>query len=298
MRFVFIVNAQAGKGKCKDKWAQFFEATKSAIRDFNVYYTSKAGEAEILARIEVEKKLENEELVVVAVGGDGTANEVLNGVAGSEVIIGILPFGTGNDLAKGLGISSNLEDLIDLYKKNTGTVLKLNVAKMNERYFANSAGVGFDGLAADYANRHPLTKNMGKLGYILSALKLVGRFSPKTFSVSIDQESYHFSKVWLLAIGNGPYYGGGMKICPNALVDDDLLDLCVVSNLTKTKFFQLFPSVYKGTHIKEKKSVSLYRGQIIEIRADSQQIAHADGEFIESQVIKIQLCPFKQAYLV
>jgi diacylglycerol kinase (ATP) len=298
MRFVFIVNRQAGKGKCKKKWSRFFEATRSSIGDHDVYYTSKAGEAEGLARKEVEKKTEKEELAVVAVGGDGTASEVLNGVAGSEVTIGILPFGTGNDLAKGLGISSNLRSLIDIYKKNTHSILKINVAKMNERYFASSAGVGFDGLVADYANRRALMKHMGKLGYLLSALKLVGRFSPKTFSVLIDEESYHFSQAWLLAIGNGPYYGGGMKICPNAQLDDDLLDLCVVSNLSKLKFFQLFPSVYKGSHIKQKKSVTLLRGQTIEIHADSSQSAHADGEFIQSQVIKIQLCPFKQAYLI
>ena len=298
MKFVFIVNTEAGNGKCKEKWADFWSATKSSISNSDIHYTTMAGEAEEFARVEAAKKEGDQEVAIVAVGGDGTANEVLNGVAGSGVIIGILPFGTGNDLAKGLGIPSNLDGLIEQYKRSTLSLLKINVGKLNGRYFASSAGVGFDGLVADYANRRPLMKKLGKLGYFLSALRLVGRFSPQTFSVSVDESAYTFSQAWLLAIGNGPYYGGGMKICPDAKLDDNLLDLCVVSHLPKLKFFQLFPSVYKGTHIKEKNSVTLLRGQTIEIRVESIQIAHADGEFIQSQVIKIQLCPFKQAYLV
>lgn len=298
MRFVFIVNEKAGKGTCKGKWTAFIEAAKGCLGDYKVHYTTKAGEAEVLARNEVEQRRESEALAIVSVGGDGTANEVLNGVAGSDVIIGILPFGTGNDLAKSLGISSNLNALINRYKNRTNSIIKINVGKMNERFFACSAGVGFDGLVANYANRSPLMKNMGKVGYLLSALKLAGRFSPITFSVSIDNETYQFPQSWLLAIGNGPYYGGGMKICPNALLDDNLLDICIVSNLSKPRFFQLFPSVFKGTHIKEEKSVTLLRGQSLEIRADSSQIAHADGEFIQSPVINIQLCSFNQAYLI
>lgn len=290
----FIVNPSAGHGKCERRWLELQKKIDGRY-PFDVIYTKQRGEAESVARNACERGVKR----IFIVGGDGTINEVINGVKDSPVELGVIPFGTGNDLAKTLDITSKIDVLENmLLHPEQWQTKALNVAEINDRLFVNACGIGFDGRVAKNVNDNRLMKQLGALGYFIGAMTTLFSFSPMKIDLSIDGEEYSIENGWMLAVGNGPYYGGGMMICPSASMEDDFLDLCIVANLTKPKLLRFLPMVYSGKHTRLTEYVTFRKGKNITINCHGEGISHADGELIESTQLDIKLCCYKIKWLV
>ncbi|WAH37505.1 diacylglycerol/lipid kinase family protein [Alicyclobacillus dauci] len=293
MKMTYILNPSAGNGKCGRRWEAFERNLKNSLGSdsYEVHCTSRPGEAKKFSNLAVLSGCKQ----IIVVGGDGTVNEVVNGVIGSDVSIGILPFGTGNDLARSLGIPKSDDQLLNLLCKPKE--LDLNVAHINERYFVMAAGLGFDGLVANYINSHFNIKKLGAFGYFCSALKILATFKPFEVQVSVDGYPLQIFNTWMLATGNCPYYGGGMRLFPTAQCNDDLLDICVVSNLEKLKFLQVFPTVYSGRHVELQQYITMMRGKSIEIKTSESMVAHADGELMITSALRINVSEYRLRFL-
>lgn len=288
IRTLFVVNPVAGRNACAARWRRFEEGLRrSADFPFEVHITARPSDAERVIREAANAGIRR----VVVAGGDGTVNEAVNGVLSCAPewggSLGILPFGTGNDLARSLSIPRRDKDLLSMLCRPTET--GVNVGRVNGRAFVLAAGIGFDARVADDVNRHTGLKQTGKIGYALSAMRMLQSFQPTALRIEVDGEPIITGDLWLLAAGNCPYYAGGMKMFPNAVYDDDLLDVCIVSNLDRLHFLQLFPFVYAGKHVGWEKYVRMVRGREIRIESDQNVMAHADGEVFPTTSLQIQM---------
>jgi len=286
---LFIVNPSAGHGKCGKRWQKLYRHINFQC-PYDIYYTKTPGEAEKEAKRAADLGVKT----IIAVGGDGTINEVINGIGEANIPIGILPLGTGNDLAKAVGISSKMRDIELMLKHFQSLKLReVNVGKINDRLFMMAGGIGFDGNVAKIVNDNSFLKSLGSLGYVFGVWAALRSFSPMKIKLKVDNQDIQVNNGWLLAIGNGPYYGGGMKICPYADMNDDLFDLCIVSELSKWQLFRLLPKVYSGKHVTLTQYVTFLKGKNISIHCDGNAVAHADGELIDSSFLDIKLCDYK-----
>lgn len=284
MKTLLIVNEYAGKGKTKKRWPKLQRYLQNYGLQYDVHFTSKPKEAVEIAR----QAAENHYSRVIAVGGDGTVNEVVNGIAGRNTIFGVLPTGTGNDLARMLDIPRKLDLAVRrLWNQNEK---QIDLMELNGMYIAGAIGIGFDGAIAEDINRASWKKRAGTLGYVLSMLKLLVTFQPFRLDLEIDNRTILFRKCWLVAVGNSKFYGGGMKICPDAVHDDGWLDVCVVHSMSRMELLKLFPSVFSGKHIFHPHVLCL-RGKAVEVLTDPIVPIHGDGEMIGKTPGKIRIHP-------
>ncbi len=286
MNTLFIVNPSAGRGKCFRIWTRFEEVLQEkATFPYAVRLTRNKGDAEKFSVTAVQEGFER----IISVGGDGTINEVINGVATANVQLGILPFGTGNDFAHALYLTKNFQQIMKMLI--SPAITPIDLVKINEHYFINAAGIGIDGNVVQYINNHPSIKKIGKFGYILSAFQTLMQYHPVQLNVTIDDERSVLSNVWILAIANGPYFGGGMKICPGASLSDGWLDLCIIQNLTKPRFLQLFPLVFTGRHVQLKNYVTMRKAKKVTFDIPPHMLMQMDGEMMDSPSVTIEVIP-------
>ncbi|WLD93873.1 diacylglycerol kinase family protein [Alkalihalobacillus sp. AL-G] len=291
----FIINERSGNGRGAKVW----EKVESFLKDRNIPYcfriTEKAGHGtQLVHEMLGEKNLK----AIVAVGGDGTVNEVINGLIGSDKPLGILPSGSGNDLCRALNIPLNWKGALQrVLECNIRTIDLGEVTCRNDkpRFFTTVTGIGFDGQVAQTTNesfyKGILNKfQMGKAVYILSVFKVLMNFKPSNIELSIDDNRKYVSNVWLVAVANSSFYGGGMKISPQAKIDDGWLDVCIVQNLSKWGLIKLFPYVYQGKHIHHP-SVTTFRCKTIDIQSDVPFTFHTDGEIIGQTPLLIRTNP-------
>ena len=213
---------------------------------------------------------------LVAVGGDGMIHLALQCVAGTSTPLGAVPAGTGNDFATLLGLP--IHDPVaaaDVIVE--GVVRSVDAARLSYgdegRWFAGVMSSGFDSAVNERANRMRWPK--GKSRYNLAIVAELGVFSPLPFTVTVDGETFE-REAMLVAVGNGVSYGGGMKVCPGAEIDDGLLHVTVLGKVSKPEFLRVFPRVYKGTHITHP-AVEVLVGREIRLSAPG-AISYADGE--------------------
>ncbi|WP_051569172.1 diacylglycerol/lipid kinase family protein [Alkaliphilus transvaalensis] len=271
--YLFVINPVAGNHKIKKYIKEIENKLIDSGISYKLEYTSRKGSvAEILNKVD-EKPQE----IVVAVGGDGTVNEVINCLVGSDKTLGIIPCGTGNDLAKSLNIPLNPLDALDLLLAEEA--VSVDLGNVSGNYFSNVASIGLDAEIAHCANmmKHKIS---GTKAYILALLKVL--FSFKSFSIeALINGNYICKDVMLVAICNGKYYGGGMKIAPDANILDGLLDVCIIEKMPKYKLLFLFPSVYKGYH-NQFKEVKYFRTDRVRIKSN-QKFINVDGEIVETK---------------
>lgn len=220
MKTLLIINPSAGRRK-----ASPLEAITRALRqpfvDLQVHETTGPGDATIVARQAASEGFE----LVVAAGGDGSLNEVANGLVGSEVALGLVPVGTENVLARELGIP--LEPTLACQHLFEKIPRRIDVGRVGDRHFVCFAGIGFDAHVAHSLD--PKRKAaMGALAYFLTSFERIGpyRRSPRRATLTVDGVEMT-SSFWLMLVGNIQNYGGGMKPAPKARMDDGLLDLCL-----------------------------------------------------------------------
>lgn len=281
---LLIVNEHAGKGKTKKRWPQFCRYLETFGIGHDVHFTRGPKEAVEVARQAVTDQYAR----VIAVGGDGTANEVVNGIAGQNIVFGVLPSGTGNDLARMLNIPH--DPFLAIKRLRDGVVSPIDLLELSGSYIGGVIGIGFDGAVAEDINRASWKKRAGAFGYVLGMLKLVFRFPAFTLDLSIDERKLIFRNCWLVAVGNAQFYAGGMKICPDAKHDDGLLDVCIVHNMSSLELLKLFPSVFSGKHIFHPNVLCL-KGKTVRVLTNPAVPVHGDGEILGKTPAEIAIRP-------
>lgn len=283
MEAELIVNLTAGGGKPHKHLNTVLKYLKENGLNFKVCTTSHQGEAMELA----QKAADNGAELIVSVGGDGTVNEIVNGIMKSknDPPLGIIPLGWANDFIKSTNIPSDIMEACKILIK--GKTKKIDVGLINgQTYFANICGVGFDAEVAQLANqmknKHPNLHILGAFVYVFATIKkLLSPFSCHNVKIKFDgQEIY--SKILFIAISKGKFYGGRFKITPEAILDDGLFEVCVVEEMGRFKYLMSIPKVFKGTH-ESIKGINFYRAKKVVIQSSELILAQVSGEVIEGQ---------------
>jgi YegS/Rv2252/BmrU family lipid kinase len=213
---------------------------------------------------------------VVAVGGDGTIHEVINGVMRSryskEVSLGIIPLGGGNDFVRSAGIPLDLQQALTIIKHNHTT--DLDVGKLEDRYFINSMGIGFDAVVCKISSKIKFLN--GLLRYLFATI--IAFFFYKKYKVGIKtfNDLYRTSSV-MITIGNGKFCGGGYCLTPDAEFNDGKLDVCLVKSVPLWKVLTVFPKAISGTHTKLP-FIEMKKTHILEVQSDVELPVYLDGE--------------------
>ena len=284
---LIIVNPTAGAGRA-GRMIPWLRQRLEQRPEVNLHVTRRAGEAESLASSADRAGHDR----VIAVGGDGTVQEVVNGLlAGPGVELGIVPAGTGNDLARSLGLpaepASAWKAAMGRHARRVDAARARNGAGQ-ERWFASAAGIGFDAqVAAAMVRRRGW--QAGRAGYVLTTLAELRRFGNRPVTITLDDETFSQS-VLFVAIANGAYYGGGMRIAPEAKPDDARLDICVVGDISRLTALREMPNLYRGTHVRNP-AVSMHTAQTVRIEGGPSTLIHLDGEPFGGLPLHIRVAP-------
>lgn len=284
--YYFIVNPVAGMGKKLSFVSEINDFCQQKKINYQVVMTHQPKEAIELAK-EASKKYE----VVVAVGGDGTVNEVVNGIVDTNAKLGIIPIGSGNDFAKQMDLTYNLKKDLEILLEGKTKVVDLGL--VNKRhYFINGLGVGFDGEVA-YHVRDFLKYARGFIGYLLSVFRTLATFKFNKVKFYVDEEKVKEEKILLIATCNGTTYGGGFKVAPSAKVDDGLFTICFISKMGKFYAVRNIHKILQGTHI-SMPEVSTYTGKNVKITSEKVLFSQLDGEILPPlKEFEIEIMPNK-----
>ncbi|QVK17206.1 diacylglycerol kinase family lipid kinase [Mycoplasmatota bacterium] len=281
MKYLFAVNPVSGKNKAKAKMNQLAILLRDNNIDFMTYETQPYQYANDLKSIILENNITH----VFAVGGDGTAHEVLNAIVGLDVFFGVIPFGSGNDFARVLRLPKKIDKVFNMIEKNQHVVI--DVGQVKGRYFLNYISFGFDVAILKQSVKFKRFLH-GGLAYLCAVISTLITYKCEYYKIN-DEEK----RLYLSTIHNGKFYGGGMKINPFSEINDGILDLCTVKKMNRFKLLLLFPSVFSGKHFKFKKLVKFEskRHFLIETNEDS-VVCGIDGELYEfDSPIEVKIIP-------
>lgn len=270
---VLVANPTSGSGKGRRLIPPAVAGLRSLGIDHRVVVTEGPDHPERAAREAAEGGAE----ILVALGGDGLASACANGVLGTATALAVIPAGHGNDFARCLGLDVKRPlDALSLLRRGSNRRIDAIRAEGDGwgRHFVCVGGAGFDSETNEYANS--LRRLGGTAKYVVSVFRTLARFRPAEFTLRLDGEERRLEAM-MVAVGNASSYGGGMRVCPDALLDDGALDLCVVGALGKLEFAITFPRVFRGTHVRHP-AVTVDRGEKLELEASRPFPVYADGE--------------------
>src|SRR5467141_99639 len=272
---VVILNPAAGNEEA-NHWQ---ERVESIARGCPVRITSQSGEAEALARRAVEEGFEK----IVAAGGDGTVNQVVNGLAGSSVTLGLLPIGTMNVFATELGLPvHDLEFCWSIVKSNS--TRSVDLPKANQKFFVQLAGVGLDAQVVKETSSQ-LKRNFGPLSYLISAAQIAARQPPR---LSIQSEDASIEEGSFVLVGNGRLYGGPFPFFKHAVIDDGLLDVIVFKRLGYLEIIKYLQDVVFSSEIRVPE-IEYFQTRRLRVTSDSEVPVELDGELVGSCPVEIQV---------
>ena len=270
---LYIVNPIAGK---KGRKQRILSQLKASGAD--IVYTEYAGHATELARSSIAD-------VVVAVGGDGTLNEVARGLVGTEKILGLMPCGSGDGLARHLGIRGSFRHMSDVIGQ--GRIQTLDYAIINGRPFFSVSGVGLDAIVSE---RFAKAGKRGLWTYVEQAVKTWRGFAPERYTITIDGRTLEREAV-LITVANSNQWGNGAKITPLARTDDGLLDITIISMFRTIDIPVLALRLMTGT-IHKSRYAECLQGKEISIKRSGDGPAHCDGDYMEcGNVLDISIRP-------
>jgi diacylglycerol kinase (ATP) len=281
-----LVNPTAGKGRAAKLVAGVAAQLREAGANVSILIGHDADDALALARKSVADGVN----AVVALGGDGMVNLALNAVAGTSTPLGIIPAGTGNDLASTLELPTKdpiAAAALVASKLMSDGAWPMDAIKVGDAWFGCVLGAGFDSRVNDRANT--MTWPKGKQRYNLAIVAELRVFKPLPFRITIDDEVPWETDAMMVAVGNAKSYGAGMKVCPNADVHDGLLDITVLGPVSKVEFLKAFPRVFKGTHITHP-AVTIRTAKKVTLESPGVN-AYADGEFLSDLPITCECIP-------
>jgi diacylglycerol kinase (ATP) len=280
-RIALLVNPTSGKGRGARLLEPVAERLRADGTAVDVVVGRDADEAFDRLRDRVAAGVD----AVVAVGGDGLVNLALQVVAGTDIPLGVVPAGTGNDFARALGLALDQPmQAADLVVR--GGTIPVDLGRANGRWFGGVLGSGFDSMVNERANR--MTWPTGRSRYNVAIVLELRTFRPVPYVLELDGESWK-TEAMLVAVGNSPSYGGGMKVCPDADLHDGLLDVTVVGPISKLEFLRVFPTVYKGTHVHHP-AVTVRRARSVLLQSDT-VTAYADGERVSVLPVHCEAVP-------
>jgi len=269
MKYIFIVNAFAGRGKSLSVAQNIKKVCLENNIEHEIIFTNKPGEATTIT-----KKYKDSKCVIFSVGGDGTLNEVLNGIVGSDNMLGVIPTGSGNDFYKTLEQSYDLNPCID-------------IGKINDRYFINVACLGID---AEIAKNTEIMKKKNVPAaqiYNASIVYTFFKYKFKEMELNINN-AIRKEKFTVVTICNGQYYGGGYRMAPNASVTDNLFDIYYVDQVKKIEMPNLILKIKSGVHEQSPKVHKVQANRIV-IQSENDIICNVDGETLISNKFEIEL---------
>ncbi len=268
MRFAIVVNPTSGKRHGESIAARAVERLGHAGHTTTVVQGADAPSARDQLKLAIDGGLDG----VLVVGGDGALHGVLDHVADSDLVFGLIPAGTGNDTARSLGIPvKDVNAAVDLVI--AGHVRTIDLARADEAYVATVVASGFDSKVNERANE--MTWPRGNMRYNIAMVAELREFEPLPFTLVLDGKTIE-REAMLVAVGNGPSFGGGLRICEGAKLDDGLLDVVIINPVSKPKLLRVFPKLYKGTHIR---LPEFERHLVKEVTLTSPGIvAYGDGE--------------------
>ena len=283
----FILNPAAGRGKAKHIRAALQHALHQSSLDYSFFLTSGPGDATIIAR-----NASAASSIVVAVGGDGTVNEVASGVVGSTAAMAVLCEGSGNDFARIVNAPKHPDTLIELLKNpvikkfDSGSIrLTHTDGSVTTRSFFNSVGLGFD---AAVAKKVSSIKWMRGIPLYLSALlHTIAGYQPHRLSVTMNGRSWQ-KNYFLLCVGNGKWEGGGFMLTPNAQPDDGMFEVCGVYGDSIMKVLPILPSVMTGKHL-GKKYIETFDTTSLVVECEAGFPVHGDGEIFGMHVRRAEI---------
>ncbi|MEU2472971.1 diacylglycerol kinase [Streptomyces sp. NPDC052071] len=268
-----FVNPTAGSGR----GARAAQPAASALRDAGFSVRTVLGEDADDALRRAREAVAGGTGALITVGGDGMMSLALQAVAGTATPLGAVAVGTGNDFARALGLPIRdpaAAGRLAAEALKAGTVRSIDLGRVGERWFGSVLASGFDSRVNDRGNR--MRWIGGRFKYDLAILAELAAFRPVPYRLRLDDGPVTEVEATLIAVGNGTTYGGGMRICADAVMDDGLFDVTVVGDCSRTTLLKVFPKVYRGTHLGHP-AVTVHRVSSISLAAAG-VTAYADGE--------------------
>lgn len=282
-----ILNPVAGKGKAKKNEGDLIGFLTERRVEYKLYHSLHVGHAAELAR-EITENCKDEFCELVCVGGDGTLHEVVSGIADpAKVKLGLIPFGTGNDFAKACklpikNVVEGMRFILDHEAKPTDYIL------LNDTRSINVVGMGIDVDVLERCARAKIFK--GKIGYYISLIASLFKFRWNKYQVRIDGGEEVFHSAMITAVCNGNYFGGGMNMSPESVLDDGVLNVVIVNEMKKSRMPGIFMGFMKGK-ILEYDVTTQYKCKEVEFITDAKPVINADGELIHGQNFKCRIVP-------
>lgn len=283
--YYFIVNPSSRSGKGQKVWQLVEAELERAAAEYRVFFTSHENHATELAK---EISCKEGRHTIVALGGDGTVNEIINGIQDfDKITFAYIPTGSSNDFARSLKLPTDPVDAVkNIMHPTYYTKIDLGQLEYEDqlRLFAVSCGIGFDAAVCHEALVSKLKKvlnrlGLGKLTYVGIALHQI--FTLPAYPITITmghKRKTTLPKAFFVAVMNCPYEGGGLKMCPKASPSDGHLDVCAVRHLNKLLLTLILPTAYSGKHVLFRKWVHIEEGNAIHIQTPYPLPVHADGE--------------------
>ncbi len=280
-----LVNPTAGKGRAARVVADVTEQLRSDGANVAILVGRDVEDAKALARTAVDDGAD----ALVALGGDGMVHLALNVVAGTPTPLGIIPAGTGNDLAATLRLPAKdpvaaAGVLMD--RLGGGGPRPMDAVRVGDKWFGCVLGAGFDSRVNDRANR--MSWPRGRMRYNLAMVAELRVFKPLPFVLELDGERWE-TEAMLVAVGNAKSYGAGMQVTPHAEIDDGVVDVMVLGPVSKPEFLKTFPRVFKGTHVSHP-AVTVRRARQVSLSSPG-VTAYADGEYLADLPITCETVP-------
>lgn len=295
--WLVIVNPNAGVGKGLKDWEPISQILHEHNFDYEVVFTEKKLHAIYL----VQEKIEQGYRKIIVVGGDGTINEVVNGifqqsiVETSDITIGMISVGTGNDWVRTFNIPTNYDEAINIIKKektllqDAGIVKYYNNAINNIRYFINMAGLGFDAMVAERTNADKERGKKNPFIYLKNLLSSLIDYKSVKAKIIVDGQEVN-DKFFSIGVGIGQFNGGGMQQAPKAIPDDGLFDLTLIKQMNTFRVVASIRRLYNGTIAKHKR-VETYLAKNILVESKMPILLEADGEALGHSPFEFDIIP-------
>ncbi|MDJ0343771.1 diacylglycerol kinase [Streptomyces sp. H10-C2] len=270
-----FVNPTAGRGR----GAHAAQPAARAMREAGFTVRTVVGQDAADALVRAREAVAAGTRALVGVGGDGMVSLALQAVAGTGTPLGVIAVGTGNDFARATGLpvrdpSAAGRTVADALKE--GRVREVDLGRVGDRWFGTVLASGFDSRVNDRGNR--MRWPTGRFRYDVAMLAELAALRPIPYTIQFDDSPEREIEATLIAVGNGSSYGGGMRICTDAVLDDGLFDVTVVGPCSRTTLLTVFPRVYRGTHPSHPK-VTVHRAARVRLAAED-VTGYADGERI------------------
>jgi diacylglycerol kinase (ATP) len=288
---VFLVNPASDNGKTGKRWPELARRASALGLEGETHFSDRPGDLIALARNAADAGAG----LVVAAGGDGTLNEVVNGLAGRETVLATIPLGTGMDFGRTYGLPTRFDDAVrTALTGDTRTIDAGRVAYRTwagdeaERWFANVGSVGMSGAVAQRANG--MSKALGgKATFFYALVRVFLEWQNTDVTVTFD-DGERRGRMHDVIVANGKWHGGGMKLAPDASSDDGLFDVVLIGDVSKVDFLTTAPKIYKGAHVHHPK-VEVLRSRRVEVTATETLPIELEGEQVGTTPATFELVP-------